>query len=130
MTFNNSSKTVFQKQIKQKQALFNRFKKRYSVAHNPSERSFLKTEAVRIASELRQCSRQWTNCGFGGCTWITKNYKPSSFTGGTVSRRVSSRNSYRTTNGRTSRGTRSNRRSSSASRSHRSSSARRSYVAW
>jgi len=128
MNFSNTSKTVIQKQIKQKQALFNRFKKRYNVTSNPSERSFLKTEAVRISGELKQCSRQWVNCGFGGTTWITKNYSTSNFNSNSTGRRTSSRSSYRSMS-RSSRGNRNTRRTTS-SRTHRSSSARRSYVAW
>ncbi len=74
MTFSaagNMTKTGFQMEIKRKQGLFNRFKKRYNVAMTAGERQFIKTEACRIVGEPKQCCKTWKSCNFGPCNWIT-----------------------------------------------------------
>ena len=70
MTFTaaaNMTKAGFQMEIKKKQGLFNRFKKRFNVAKTTGEKQFLKAEACRIVNELKQCCKTWKNCGWGTC---------------------------------------------------------------
>lgn len=81
MTYNNVnySKTTFQADIKRKQAMFNRFNKRYFATTNPIERRWLKNEATRVANELHVYSKRWQNWGYGTTTWITRNYTMTRF---------------------------------------------------
>lgn len=143
MNYGNVSKTSFQADIKRKQQLFNRFKRRFKVANTPGERQFLKAEASRIVSELKQCNKKWKTWGFGACMWITKNFTVSNFTAGRTSstrkttnrkssaRRTSARKSSarRTMGSRTRRSNTSRAKVRSNSRT-RSSASRRSYAAW
>ncbi|MCG8406141.1 MAG: hypothetical protein MI923_13170 [Phycisphaerales bacterium] len=142
MNYGNVSKTSFQAEIKRKQQLFNRFKRRFKVANTPGERQFLKAEASRIVSELKQCNKKWKTWGFGACMWITKNFTVSNFTAGrttssrkTVSRKSSARrttarkSSARTMRSRTRRSSTTRTKARSNSRT-RSSASRRSYAAW
>ena len=143
MNSGNITKAKYQADIKRKQAFFNRCQRRFKVAKTTGEKTFLKNEAKRICTELRQCSKNWKNFGFGGCMWVTKNFNMVNFTSGkkTTSRptagrkTTSSKTSARRTSARRT-GTRSSaRRTSSRSKSStgsrtRSSASRRSYVAW
>ncbi len=133
----NYTKTNFQADIKRKQAMFNRFKRRWKSSDNPTERKFLKCEATRVSTDLKQCCKRWQTWGFGGYTWITKNYNVTNFTG--AKRPVARKTTYgksptRKTYGR--KTTRSYGRSStSGSKSRtghhtRTSVKRRSYSAW
>lgn len=145
MNSGNITKAKYQADIKRKQAFFNRCMRRYKVANTTGEKTFLKNEAKRICTELRQCSKNWKTFGFGGCMWITKNFNMVNFASGakkttnrpTAGRKTTSnKTSARRTSARRTSSTRSNVRSTtgrSKARSNsrtRSSSARRSYVAW
>jgi hypothetical protein len=79
MTYNKAN---FQTDIKRRQAMYNRFKRRYHASTNPNERRFLKAEATRMVTELRQWCRKWQNCGWTNYNWITKNYTVTNFTSG------------------------------------------------
>ena len=79
MNFGNITKVSFQTDIKRKQAFFNRCKRRFKVANTPGEKVFLKGEAGKIVTELKQCSKKWKNFGFGACTWITKSFTVTNF---------------------------------------------------
>lgn len=122
----NISKATFQRTIKSKQSLFNRMKRRYKVSNDPSEKRFLKTEAGRLCTELKQCCTQWKNCGFGACTWVTKNFTVTNFCAVRTNSRK--RNVRRTTTSNTRRTT--SRRPKSRTSSQKRTTARRSYVAW
>jgi len=113
-----TSRTNLQQTIRNKQQLCNRFNRRYNSTTNPGERTFLRQEINRCVSELRQCARQWKNCGFGSTGWITNGFttrtpgtkgKNNTRTSG---RRTGSRNSTRRT------GSRSRSRTSSRTRSY------------
>ena len=82
MNFNNCNynKATFQADIKRKQAMFNRMRRRYNCTNDTQERRWLKTEATRIITELQTYRRRWTNWNFGPCNWITKNYTTTYFT--------------------------------------------------
>ncbi|MBN2559688.1 MAG: hypothetical protein JXQ75_01995 [Phycisphaerae bacterium] len=130
----NYTKTNFQADIKRKQALWNRFKRRYYASNSPTERQWLKNEANRISTELKQWSKRWQSWGYGGNSWITKNYTPTyfnSFTSATgrktTYRKSPSRKTYghRTTSGSTTYRTKAHRTNQT-----RSSAARKNYVAW
>lgn len=143
MNFGNVSKTSFQAEIKRKQQLFNRFKRRFKVSTNPAECRFLKTEATRVINELKQCNKKWKNWGFGASTWITKNFTVTNFnaarTKGGVKTSARSSAARKSNYGRTScrkssarktthRGfAKRTRASGSKTKSHAS---RRTYVAW
>ncbi|MCZ6815796.1 MAG: hypothetical protein O7F76_03750 [Planctomycetota bacterium] len=133
--FGNNTKASCQKLIKSKQAFFNRIKRRCKVAKDPSERRFLKSEAMRCCNEIKQCCKQWKNCGFGACTWITKNFTMTCFTSGIkntvrkVGRKTSARKSYASTSSRSTRRTTASRPKARIT-SRKRTSARRSYVAW
>ncbi|HPF40846.1 MAG TPA: hypothetical protein P5081_13995 [Phycisphaerae bacterium] len=145
MNSGNITKAKYQADIKRKQAFFNRCQRRFKVAKTTGEKTFLKNEAKRICMELRQCSKNWKNFGFGGCAWVTKNFNMVNFTTGvkkttgrpTASRKTtSSKASTRRTSARRTGTTRtSSRRTTNGSKVRsnsrtRSSAARRSYVAW
>ncbi|HVP10048.1 MAG TPA: hypothetical protein VMV94_02555 [Phycisphaerae bacterium] len=88
-TYNvNYNKANFQTDIRRKQAMYNRFKRRYHASNDPTERRFLKCEATRLVTELRTWSRKWQNWGWGSYNWITKNYTVTNFTTTTGGRRV------------------------------------------
>ena len=153
--FGNVTKASYQADIKRKQAFFNRCKRRYKVANTPAERNWLKNEATKVCTELRQCSKKWKTYGFGGVVWITKNFTMTNFNAArsTVTNRTKStcKTSARktTTNSRTnntrsrtsarkSPTTRSYARRTTSTRSRartqssrtRSNAARRTYSAW
>lgn len=143
MNSGNITKAKYQADIKRKQAFFNRCQRRFMVAKTTGEKTFLKNEAKRICTELRQCSKNWKTFGFGGCTWITKNFNMVNFTNGKKTTRpvagrktTNSKTSARRTSARRTSSTRSNvRRTTGRSKARtnsrtRSSAARRSYVAW
>lgn len=79
MNYGNVTKTSFQADIKRKQAFYSRCKRRFKVAQTPAERNWLKSEATRVCTELKHCCKQWKTFGFGGFTWITKNYTVTNF---------------------------------------------------
>lgn len=120
----NYNKVNCKTDIKRKQAMFNRFKRRYSCSNNLTEKKFLKTEASRVATDLKQWSKRWNKWGFGACTWITKTYSVSKFTCSRTSTRKSPtcKSSWK----RTSSGRPKNRTSSYT----RTTGARKSYSAW
>lgn len=127
--FGNNTKASCQKLIKSKQAFFNRMKRRYKVSCDPSERRFLKSEATRVCNELKQCCKQWKNCGYGACTWITKSFTVGCFNSVKNTVRKQGRKSYARTSSRRTRRT-SARRPKARTSSRGRTSARRSYVAW
>ncbi len=129
--FGNNTKASCQKLIKSKQAFFNRMKRRFKVSKDPSERRFLKSEATRCCTELKQCCKQWKNCGFGACTWITKNFTMTCLTSGVKNtvRKSGRKTSARKSNVRSTQRT-SARRPKARTTSRKRTSARRSYVAW
>ena len=126
----NYTKTSCQADITRKQAMWNRFKRRYWASDNPTERRFLKNEATRVANELKQWSKRWQNWGFGHYAWITKNYSISYFTQPkTYAARKSS--PYKSPTRKTyARRTTSRRPKSRTTSRTRTSAARKSYVAW
>lgn len=149
MTFNKNGKITkasFTADIKRKQALYNRFKRRYHSTNNAAEKKFIKVEATRLVTELRQWCKKWQNWGFGGYNWIVKDYNVTSFnnykgyksyskpvaartTSRTSARKSPTTKSYARKNTRTTaRNTnRSNVRRTSRTRSN---AARKSYSAW
>lgn len=134
MNKGNITKAAYQADIKRKQAFFNRCMRRCKVAKTTGEKTFLKNEAKRICTELKTCSKNWKNFGFGGCTWITKNFTMTNFNSVankasrvTGARKTSTKSSSRSPRSSV-RGTTS-RKSRTGSRT-RTSAARRSYVAW
>ncbi len=136
MNSGNISKAKYQADIKRKQAFFNRCMRRFKVANTTGEKTFLKNEAKRICTELRQCSKNWKSFGFGGCMWITKSFNMVSFASGakkttrpTAARKTTSnKTSARRTGSSVRRTSRSKARTGSSRT--RSSASRRSYVAW
>lgn len=143
MTFNskNFSKAAFKTQITRKQSQFNRFKRRFAVSKNPVEKSFLKTEATQIVNDLKACCKMWKSCGFGACTWITKNFTTANFTKGvsttSTTRRKNTRKYGKKSYAKKSYAKRSYARRNAKSRSSarrstksRANARRRSYVAW
>lgn len=137
MNFGNITKVSFQTDIKRKQALFNRCKRRFKVATTAGERQFLKGEASRIVSELKQCSKKWKNFGFGAFTWITKNYTVTKFAAGSPSatRKATARkcSAGRTTGHRIGIGSSAKRSGSTRPKARtrsQSKASRRTYVAW
>jgi hypothetical protein len=132
---NVANKAGFRMAITCKQSQFKRFRSRYNSAKNPTEKRFLKAEAVRICRELKQCSKQWKNCGFGACGWITANFTTANFTKG-------SKNSKRTSRTHRAKGRRYARRGysrrsharrtswTSTRRSNNRRNTRSRYVAW
>jgi len=121
----NYTKVSCRTDIKKKQAMWNRFRRRYFASDNPTERRFLKTEANRVSTELKQWSKRWQNWGFGGHTWITKNFNNTYFTSSrtTGARKTSSHKS--STN--KSYGKRPKNRTTHRTKTY---AARRSYSAW
>jgi len=77
--FGNITKATYQQDIKRKQAFFNRCKRRYCVAGTPAERQFLKSEATRICTELKQCCKVWKNNNWGTFSWITRGFTTNCF---------------------------------------------------
>lgn len=139
MNSGNISKAKYQADIKRKQAFFNRCMRRYKVANTTGEKTFLKNEAKRICTELRQCSKNWKTFGFGGCMWITKNFNMVNFASGakkttrpTAGRKTTNKTTSRTSARRTGSSVRRTSRSKARTGSSRtrSSASRRSYVAW
>ncbi|MFH1417050.1 MAG: hypothetical protein ABII12_02015 [Planctomycetota bacterium] len=133
----NYSKVSFQADIKRRQAAFNRFKRRYQASKNPTERRFLKNEATKVVTELRQWSKKWQTWGFGGNTWITKNFTVTYFTTTTGARKTSAYKSptcktygkKNTGRSYSSRKGSTGMRTNSQSRT-RTSGTRRNYTAW
>ena len=134
MNYGNITKASFQTDIKRKQSFFNRCKRRFQVAKTPGEKQFLKAEAGKIVSELKQCSKKWKNFGFGACTWITKNFTVTNFNAvrsGAARKSSISSHSSRKNYGRSSSMRRTAGRSKARSNSRtRSNMSRRTYVAW
>lgn len=136
MNFGNITKASFQTDIKRKQSFFNRCKRRFKVANTPGEKVFLKGEAGKIVTELKQCSKKWKNFGFGGFSWITKSFTVTNFNA--AGKSMTRSNSTRKTFGSRTSARKGVGRSSSARRtagSHsssrtRSNVSRRTYVAW
>lgn len=136
MNFGNITKASFQTDIKRKQAFFNRCKRRFKVANTPGEKQFLKGEAGKIVTELKQCCKKWKNFGFGACTWITKSFTVTNFNA--VRSGAGRKNSTRKTIGSRISGRKGVGRSSSSRRTvgsrsgsrTRSNMSRRTYVAW
>jgi len=129
-TNNNTGKAGFTKTIKTTQAMFNRFKRRFNATTNPTEKRFLKTECGRIVTELKQCAKTWTNCGYGNCNWITRGFNTTSFTNVKTGARKTrgSKKAYGKTTSRSTGRTPGNRPTGS----RKTSNSRRttSYVAW
>ena len=133
----NYNKSNFQTDIRRKQAMFNRFKRRYHASNDPTERRFLKCEATRLVTELRTWSRKWQNWGWSNYNWITKNYTVTNFTAATTTcgrrpttwKNPTNRtwNCNKTTRSYTSRATT---RRPTARTNTRTYAARKSYVAW
>jgi hypothetical protein len=128
MNYGNVTKSSFQADIKRKQAFYSRCKRRFKVAQTPIERKWLKSEATRVCTELKLCCKKWKTFGFGGFTWITKNYTVTNFTSALVGMKTK-------TIGHKSPGRSSTKRTTSrpkvrTSNRTRSSAARRSYSAW
>lgn len=141
MNFGNITKSSFQTDIKRKQSFFNRCKRRFKVANTSGEKVFLKGEAGKIVTELKQCSKKWKNFGFGACNWITKSFTVTNFNAvrsGAVCKSTTRSNSTRKTFGSRTSSRRTAGRSTSSRRtvgSHSSSrtpsnASRRTYVAW
>lgn len=108
----NTNKSSFRTLVHQKQQFFKRLQRRYNQSNNPSERSFLKTEATRVVNELKAFGNQWKKNGFGSNSWVTRGYSTVSF-GNTY------KNNTKKTTTRTTRRT-----------TRRTSNKYRSYVAW
>lgn len=144
--YGNITKATYQADIKRKQAFFNRCKRRFQMTKSTAERQFLKSEAVRVCTELKACCKVWKNCGWGSFNWITKGFTTTNFnntvkTAGrkntttrakfsgrtTASRTTSSRRGTGRTYARRGTSTRSNARTNNSTRSN---AARVSYVAW
>ncbi len=136
MNFNkgNYNKTTFQADIKRKQAMFNRFKKRFYATTDPVERRFLKNEAYRVANELQQWARRWQNWNFGPCNWITKNYTTTCFTNRTTTCRTNRKVTTGRTYGRTTTygnyGNRTNRTPRTRTTNRTRNTTRATYTAW
>ncbi len=144
MNYGNVTKASFQADIKRKQAFFNRCKRRFKVANTTGEKQFLKGEASRVVTELKQSCKKWKTCGFGACMWITKNFTVTNFNAartGVKSKTSAARKSSArktTTAGRSSvrkstKGSYAKRSTSSRPKSRttsRTRAARKSYVAW
>jgi hypothetical protein len=141
MAYNNAnySKTTFQADIKRKQAMFNRFKKRYTMTTNPTERRWIKTEATRVAIELNTCAKRWATWGYGPNNWIIRNYTMTCFTYGNTptTRRTTARPNMtnRTCNTRTTtnywnRPTTNRRPRTRRTTRTRTTGARTTYCAW
>jgi hypothetical protein len=135
----NYSKTNCKTDIKKKQAMWSRLRRRFCASKNPTEKRFLKTEAVRVSTELKQWGKRWQNWGFGTCSWITKNFSVACFTGSktnvgckTVSSKCSTRKTYgrKTSYNATSSRYSVGRPKSRSTNRTRSSAARKSYSAW
>ena len=87
-TYNtNYNKATWQTNIKRMQGMFNRFRRRYHATNNTTERRFLKAEATRMVTKLRQWSKKWQNFGWSNYTWITRNFTVTYFTTPTNYRR-------------------------------------------
>lgn len=136
MNFGNITKASFQTDIKRKQSFFNRCKRRFKVANTPGEKVFLKGEANKIVTELKQCSKKWKNFGFGGFSWITKSFTVTNFNAarsGAARKSTTRSNSTRKTfSSRTAGRSTSSRRTVGSHSSSRtpSNASRRTYVAW
>ncbi len=126
---NNTNKNTCTKTIKTMQAMFNRFKRRYNTTTNTTEKRFLKTECARITTELKNCAKTWTNCGYGNCNWITRGFTSSAFTTTKTGARKNngSRKTWNKTTSRSTRRTPGNRPTSSRKTSN---SRRTTFVAW
>jgi hypothetical protein len=127
----NYTKATCKTDIKKKQAMWSRFRRRFCASKNPTEKRFLKNEATRVSGELKQWGKRWQNWGFGPCTWITKNYAVSCFTGSKTNagrKTVAGRCSTRKTTSSYASGY-SVRRPKAKSKYH-TSAARKSYSAW
>ena len=70
-----NNKHAFRTLIARKQQFFNRLVRRFKASTNPAERSFLKTEAKRVITELKNFSAQWKKNGFGNNAWVTRGVK-------------------------------------------------------
>ena len=132
----NYNKVTFQTDIRRKQAMFNRFKRRYHASTNPTERRFLKCEATRLVTELRTYCKKWQNYGWGKYNWITKNYTVTNFTATTCVRRPNTwktptnrTGNYNRTNTRCCSGRTTTRRPTSRTNT-RTYAARKTYLAW
>ena len=110
--------------------MFNRFKRRFNVTTNTTEKRFLKTECTRLCNELKTCAKTWTNSGYGNCNWITRGFTTTTFTNvKTGGRKVGgSRKTSRKTSSRTTSRTPGNRPTGS----RKTTNARKTtaYVAW
>jgi len=71
----SNNKHAFRTLIARKQQFFNRLVRRFKASTNPAERSFLKTEAKRVITELKNFSAQWKKNGFGSNAWVTRGVK-------------------------------------------------------
>jgi hypothetical protein len=132
----NYNKANFQTDIKRKQAMFNRFKRRYHASTNMTERRFLKCEATRLVTELRTYCKKWQNYGWTKYNWITKNYTVTNFTATTCARRP---NTWKTPTNRTtsynkntprSYASRTTTRRPTTRTNTRTYAARKTYLAW
>ncbi len=136
----NYTKANFQADIKKKQMMWSRMKRRYRTSKNLTERKFLKAEATRLCTDLRQYSKKWQTWGFGGYTWITKNFSATNFVAGattyttgarktTVARKSPTRKAYGRKSTRTTSYRSPTTRSRNTSRT-RSSAVRRTRGNW
>ncbi|MCK6455146.1 MAG: hypothetical protein L6Q92_01250 [Phycisphaerae bacterium] len=75
----NGNKAAFRTLISQKQQFFKRLARRYNASKNPSERTFLRSEAARVAHELKKFAQQWKKNAFGSNGWVTRGYQVGSF---------------------------------------------------
>ena len=135
--YGNITKSTYQADIKRKQAFFNRCKRRFQMSKSTAERQFLKSEAVRVCTELKACCKVWKNNSWGTFGWITKGYTTANFTstvktGNRKNTKTSSKFGNRTTKSRATKARRTNARrtTSRANNNTRSNVARVSYVAW
>lgn len=117
---NNSNRTHITNVVNMQQQLFKRFQRRFNNTSNSGERTFLKQEMTRIANELKNCSRRWKNCGFGGTSWITNGYNAPSIgtTGRWTSGGKTTKTSSKNRRGRTT-GSRNNNRGTKSRTSRR-----------
>ncbi len=131
MNYGNITKANYQADIKRKQAFFNRCVRRFKLANTTGEKTFLKNEAKRICAELKTCSKNWKSFGFGGTTWITKNFNMVPFGKTTVSKSPARRPAARRMNKSRS----SVRRTSTGSKARtgsrtRTNTTNRTFIAW
>lgn len=114
------NKNAFRTLIARKQQFFNRLVRRFKASTNPAERAFLKNEAKRVITELKNFSAQWKKNGFGNNAWVTRGVKTTNLRPSNSARSHSKHSRSRTSR-------HSNRRTRSRAQRSRNYSA---YAAW